>query len=269
MAVTDKKILKSANVAKEVVSTALGTLVVSKTDRPFRVIRPGHPFQLVAVKAFGLDETGAVTINALLLGQNGIIKATTVTTHSTPEQLATAAFVGREGGVLFEKAAATAITFSAAHVVTALKYGIILLQVTDAGVFSTKVPAATPTTAMAYASGALATAALPAPDAGNIAVASILIQAGAADWDANTDDLTPASDLVAVTYTSVAAAAKALTGAISMADGSLVEGTLAALADIRGTEDEDIILLYTTDGTGAEVNAYVDVVYRPYPLNNE
>lgn len=265
MAVIDKKVLKTANIAKEVVSTALGTLVVSKTDRPFRVIRPGHPFQLVAVKAYGLDETGAVTINALLLGQNGIIKATTVTTHSVPEQLATAACVIREGGVLYEKAAATAITFSAAHKVTALKYGIILLQVTDAGVLSTKVPAAT----QAYESGPLATAALPAPDAGSIALASILIQAGAADWDANTDDLTPASDLVAVTYTSVAAAAKALTGAIAMADGSIVEGTLAALADIRGTEDEDIILLYTTDGTGAEVNAYVDVVYRPYPLNNE
>lgn len=266
MAVTDKKVLKTANFAKEVVRTALGTLVVSKTDRPYAVIRPDHGFQIVAVRANGLDETGAVTLDAVILGQNGIIKATTVTTHSTPEQLAVAACVIREGGIVYEKAAATGVTFSAAHKITALKHGVILLQITDAGVLSTKVPAAT----QAYESAALALEALPAPDTGNIALASILIEAGAADWDANTDDLTPASDLVAVTYTSVAAAERVLASAIALADGAVVEGTLDdELTNIRGNSGEDIILLYTTDGTGAIVNGYVDVVYRPYPLNNE
>jgi hypothetical protein len=126
--------------------------------------------------------------------------------HSTAEQFKTTnRFVGRLNGETFGKAATTGLTFTAAHVVTASKYGIILVQITPAGVFSTKVPAATPTTAMAYNTAALALAALPAADAGNVAVGYIAIANNAGDWTANTDDMTAASDVTTATFTDVAA----------------------------------------------------------------
>lgn len=123
--------------------------------------------------------------------------------HSTPEQFKTTnRFVGRLNGETFGKAATTALTFTAAHVVTASKFGIVLVQITPAGVISTKCPGATQTTAMAYNSAALALAALPAVDAGNVAVGYIALAAKAATWTANTDDMTNGSDLTTASFTS-------------------------------------------------------------------
>ena len=105
----------------------------------------------------------------------------------------------KRAGIQFSKAATTAIAFSAAHVITASKYGIILVQITDAGVFSTKAGAATQTTAMAYNTSALALAAKPAVDSGNTEVGYFIIQNNTGDWTAQTDDLTAASDIQAIT----------------------------------------------------------------------
>jgi hypothetical protein len=132
----------------------------------------------------------------------GVLYPAGLAIHSTPEQFKTTnRFVGRLNGETFGKAATTALTFTAAHVVTASKHGIILVQVTPAGTVSTKVPAATPTTAMAYDTAALALAALPAADAGNVAMGYIAIANNAGDWTGNTDDLTAASDVTTATFT--------------------------------------------------------------------
>lgn len=130
-----------------------------------------------------------------------VLQAAGLAVDATAEKWkTTATFIWRRNGIQFSKAAATAQLFTANHVITALKYGIIMIQVTDAGVFSTKVPGATQTTAMAYNSAALALAALPAVDAGNTYVGHMVIQNNAGDWTANTDDLTAASDITAVTF---------------------------------------------------------------------
>jgi len=121
--------------------------------------------------------------------------------HSTPEQFKTTnRFVGRLNGETFGKAATTGLTFTANHVVTASKYGAILVQITPAGVVSTKVGETTQTTAMAYNTAALAIAALPAVDTGNVAMGYILINNNAGTWTANTDDMTAASDVTSATF---------------------------------------------------------------------
>jgi hypothetical protein len=88
-------------------------------------------------------------------------------------------------GINYTKAATDNLTFTAAHVITASKFGIFQIQIDAAGTISTKVPGAT----QAYNSAALALAALPAVDAGNVSIGYLAIENNAGDWTANTDDL--------------------------------------------------------------------------------
>jgi hypothetical protein len=75
------------------------------------------------------------------------------------------------------------------------------VQINAAGTISTKSPGAD----QSYASDVLAIAALPAPDAGNVALGYILVQAKTdSAWIANTDDMTPTSDCAAVTFSNTA-----------------------------------------------------------------
>lgn len=109
----------------------------------------------------------------------------------------------RIAGVQYSKTATDNLTFSLAHVVSATKYGVILLQINAAGTVSTKVPAAT----QAYDDADTALAALPDADADNVAFGYITIDADAGDWTANTDDMTDAGDLDAATFNDAAAPA--------------------------------------------------------------
>lgn len=121
----------------------------------------------------------------------------TLAIHSTPEQFkTTSTALFRIGGVQLTKAATTGLTFSSAHVVTASKFGVILIQVNAAGTIGTKVP----TSPQAYADAPTALAALPQPDAGNVSLGYIAIAAKAATWTANTDDMTNGSDLTTATF---------------------------------------------------------------------
>lgn len=272
MAISDRNIDKGAKVAVKQVSCAMPTIVVSKTERPFRRFRPGFRTRLVGFTADCFDETGAVSVKLKRIPAEvtGLLKDPALAIDAVPEKFKVGQHILGLNGVLAEKAAETAIVFTAAHVITALKFGIILVQETLAGVVSTKVPAATPTTAMAYDTAAAALAALPSPDASNISVGYILIEAGAADWDANTDDMTNGSDCTTADFVSTANADRVLdllTAAVGFVDQSLVEGTLLADGtDLVVEADEDYLLQYTSDGTGALVAGSVDVYYRPYPL---
>ncbi len=132
-----------------------------------------------------------------VLTSTGVLYPAGLAIHSTPEEFKTTnRFVGRLNGETFGKAATTALTFTANHVITASKFGVVLVQVTPAGTISTKVPGAT----QAYNSAALALAALPAADAGNVPMGYIAIANNAGDWTANTDDLTAASDVTTATF---------------------------------------------------------------------
>lgn len=265
MAVTDNKMDRRAKSPVKTCTPALVT-VASKTNRPFAIVKPGYRFRVTQLDGFTFDETGAVTLNGYILGSEGLITAPTFTVHSTPEQMAATAFVGRASSIVFEKAAATAITFSAAHVITASKYGIILIQVSSAGVYSTKVPSAT----QAYNSAAEALAALPEADAGKTAVARLAILNNAGDWTANTDDLTNGSDLATAAFTSMTAQGAVLSSAVAFADGAYVEGALSAtLADLKGEDTDSIVLVYTADGTGALVTGHATLSWRPRPLQGE
>jgi hypothetical protein len=145
---------------------------------------------------------------ALDLMPNGVLQAAGLAKDATAEKFkTTATLYWRRLGIQFSKTAATALTFTANHVVTASKFGIILVQVSDTGTISTKVPGATQTTAMAYATAAAALAALPDPDAGNTPIGYIAIAAKAATWTANTDDLTDGSDVTTATFVSYTAEA--------------------------------------------------------------
>lgn len=132
---------------------------------------------------------------------NGVLQHGTLAIDAVPEKFkTTTTAIWRRGGMQFSKAATTAIVFTANHVVTASKFGIVLVQITDAGVISTKVPGATQTTPMAYNTAPLALAALPAVDAGNTMLGYIAIANNTGDWTANTDDLTDGSDVTTATF---------------------------------------------------------------------
>jgi uncharacterized membrane protein YfbV (UPF0208 family) len=140
------------------------------------------------------------TIKQGPLAADRLIAPATLAIDAVPEKfkLITLTALYHAGGSQYTKAPATAIVFTAAHVVSAAKFGVVLVQVNAAGTVSTKVPLAT----QAYTSAALALAALPAPDAGNVALGYIAIAAGVAAWTANTDDLTNGSDVTTATFVS-------------------------------------------------------------------
>lgn len=98
-------------------------------------------------------------------------------------------------GVLYHTDAQKQIAFSAAHPVTADKWGAILIQINAAGTISTKISGATQTTTQTYTNSASARAALPSPDAGNVAIGVLVVEAKNATWTANTDDIVAGSDL--------------------------------------------------------------------------
>lgn len=233
----------------------------SKTKRPYLLARPGVPSQIAGLAVDCHAYTATITLDACFLGLNERITAATFAAHSTPEQLATGAFVARVNGTLVEKGAATAITFSDAHVVAASKYGIILIQMNASGTVSTKVPSAT----QSYDTAAAALAALPSADSGNLAVAYIAIANNAGAWTANTDDLTNGSDLTTATFTNLAVTwTSALSATIAPVAGKLVEATISTTAanSLDNTGAKDICVLVTTDGTAAITAGQLIVKWR-------
>lgn len=130
-------------------------------------------------------------VDALIVHGNLAIDATAEKFKTTQA----AAYV--INGVSHVKAATIELVFSAAHVITASKFGVILVQIDSAGNVSTKVPASP----QAYNDAPTALAALPATDAGKVALGYIAIENNAGDWTANTDDLTNGSDVTTAAFT--------------------------------------------------------------------
>jgi hypothetical protein len=153
--------------------------------------------------------------DALLVDGNLAISGVAAEKFKTTQ---TAAYL--VNGISKTKAATDSLTFTAAHVITASKFGVILVQINAAGTVSTKVPASP----QAYNDAPTALAALPAVDAGNVALGYIAIENNAGDWTANTDDMTDGSDLTTAAFTD--ATETAIGGAkaywfVSEADGDI------------------------------------------------
>lgn len=138
----------------------------------------------------GTQLTAAQGGNALLV--NGLLAK-----DATAEKFKTVSATSvRINGVVYSKAATTAQTFTAAHVISATKFGCVLIQQNASGTISSKVALST----QAYNTAPLALAALPVADSGNVALGYIAIAAGAGSWTANTDDLTNASDVTTAAF---------------------------------------------------------------------
>jgi hypothetical protein len=262
-------LLEPTSMAAERLLPLVPSVAASVTARPCAIVPITAPSLVTRVVASCRDVAGVVSARVVLSGGDGVFSTPGLAIDAVPEDFQLAAFSGRQGSTFFSKAAETGIDFTAAHVVTATLFGIILVQVTPAGVVSTKVPAATPTTAMEYATAAAAVAALPAPDAGNIAVGYILIEADAGDWTANTDSMT--DDLTAATFVSVAQTAQeALATPVTFVDGQAVSGTLATSNVAKRANTGDFaVLLVTGDGSAALTDAQVFLGLRPFPLKGE
>jgi hypothetical protein len=141
---------------------------------------------------------------------DGLLNSGAPTVDAVPEKFkTTAAIFYRIAGIQYTKAATTALVFTLGHIIAASKNGVVLVQINAAGTFSTKVPATT----QSYATMALARAAKPAPDAGNVEVFTMEIANNAGAWTANTDDLTDASDVTSTTF--VDATLKSLPAVVS------------------------------------------------------
>lgn len=141
---------------------------------------------------------------------NGAITSPGIAIGSTPERVANGLFyyLISDGAILFpegvnySKAAVVAgSVFSAAHVISASKYGAINIYINAAGAISSTVPLAN----QAYDTALLAITvanAMTVPR-NRIQIGLIVIQNDGDLWTANTDDLTDASDVTLAEFYNV------------------------------------------------------------------
>jgi hypothetical protein len=159
--------------------------------------QPFLPFGLRSARLYRLNASGTpdATYNPAL--SDSLLVDGNLAIDAVPEKFKTTQdAVYTVGGIPATKSAATALTFTAAHVITASKFGVILVQINAAGTISTKVPSSP----QAYNDAPTALAALPDADTDNVALGYIAIENNAGDWTANTDDLTNGSDLTSATF---------------------------------------------------------------------
>lgn len=259
MRINDSKIDRDANVAKRAISIGF-TPAINLTNAVVELIKLPHASRMLGASLYSRAVVGTVAADLRLCAATGILAPGILAIDATPEKfkLITNTIVALFAGAVKTKAPAVAIVFTAAHKVTALTYGAILVQMTNAGVVSTKVSAPT----QAFASAAAALSALPQADALNLAIGYIAIHAGALDWTANTDDMTNGSDLTTATFNNYSNR-KPLTGAISPTALANIPGVMSAtVADINAAQDEYLAVLATTDGTGALTDGRLHIEYR-------
>ena len=157
-----------------------------------------------ATKKMGLGTKLVAIITAInALGADALLASGALAIDAVAEKFkTTATAIFRIAGAYYAKAAQTAVVFSSAYTINTGAaagsfWGAFLVQVTTAGVISTKAVAAD----QVYASEALAINALPAPDSGKQTLGWITVQSkSGAAWTANTDDMTAASDCLAANF---------------------------------------------------------------------
>lgn len=264
MGLIDEKVAKTAAFAKHRQHVGV-SVAVSQTDRAFYVDKPGHGFYVDRIGTYVYTKAGTVTMSGTIVPSGtGTLVQGALAIDATPEKFQLAVSKYLFAGVVVEKAAATAIQFTAAHVVAASCFGVILVQINSSGTVSTKVPAST----QSYTTAAEALTHLPTADSGKVAVGTIKIAAKAATWTANTDDMTNGSDLTTATFTANTALTSFAAG-ITMTSLTQADATLGVAATRKGTANDYVVWRYTTDGSGALTNPQLTMVLRPFPLSGE
>lgn len=263
--ITDNKVDPTSLFGERCLVFALSP-ALSKTSHCFARHKPGVGFQVSDLNVQASAVTAAVSLNAYIASEvlGGVITAGAIAIDATAEKFQVALRRAIINGVFVEKAAVTALLFTAAHTITgANKYGVIVIQQDNTGAYSSKVVG----NGQAYATAAAALAAAPAADAGKLRVGYITIQAKNATWTANTDDMTNGSDCVTAVFTTDAATVvSALNAVLTPVAGKVVKAVLPANRKLyRGRYDQTVFLTYTTDGTGALVDGYVTLKVRARP----
>lgn len=157
-----------------------------------------------------LELFGAIRSELAEIKTDSVINPTTLSTGSTAANAATTAFQFRIDGVGYAKAAVTAGTALGitdtinTGTATGLFFGGFAAQISAAGTITFK-SAATDQVETSEAAAEVAARAITAT-AGSVIIGYFAVGANAdSAWVAGTDDLTPASDCVSVTYWSAAA----------------------------------------------------------------
>ena len=198
---------------------------------PIGMIRPGEIRELIRGTTLRVPmplhvESIGTRVKTLeddaILANAGLAVSATATKFKTTKTL-----VLREDEIQFAKVPEDLLVFSENYTINTaagvpLVFGAFLVQSTKYGVISTKAVSAN----QVYTSAALAIAALPAADAGNTAIGYIVIGSKASTaWTANTDDMTAASDVQSVVFTSYG-------NDVQVADGKVLQhGDLQVTAD--------------------------------------
>lgn len=194
-------------------------------------------------------------------GKTGVITTSGLAIGSTAERVATSLMYYRINNTNYTKAAeAAGSQFSAAHVVTAEKYGVVLCFLDSAGTFTSKVVSATQAydtaeEAHAAADAVLAAASNNFPTLCYIGRILILAEAGN-DWNANTDDMTDGSDLTTATFIPATSSFYDLT-THALDAGEITAGRAMFHTDAKTAKYIRVFLSALT-GTG-----YVTVRYTP------
>ncbi len=169
-----------------------------KGDRRLGTYKPGWNYQVTAVRTNCREASGVKHLEVAAPDNTftGMITECRIevdirTVAAVPTELRFGEFDYAIAGVVYHKNASKEVAFTAAHVVSLDSWGAVLFQINAAGTISTKVVG----TPQAYATEALARAAVPAPDASNVAIATLIIESDAGTWTANTDDIKAAGDL--------------------------------------------------------------------------
>ncbi|KKM24213.1 hypothetical protein LCGC14_1607340 [marine sediment metagenome] len=170
-----------------------------KGDRRLGTYKPGWNFQVTAVRTNCRKTSGIGHIELLSPDATYTGMLTECRIEVDRRTVADAAVIKLRfgefdyaiAGVVYHKAASKEVVFTAAHAVSLDKWGGILFQVDSAGAISTKAVL----TPQIYTNEADARANVPAPDASKVAIATLIVEADAGEWLANTDDIVTASDL--------------------------------------------------------------------------
>lgn len=83
MSVTDLKVAKAANFAKECIRLQLGTTAVSQTAKVADAVKPGFAFEVVKVEVNALTVTATITVD-VLIGSTSVLTGAITPVAATP-----------------------------------------------------------------------------------------------------------------------------------------------------------------------------------------
>lgn len=185
MSVQDRNAHKDAAFIRKSLTVPIPAPGIADKDRAFFSYTPRFNYRLTDLSAFAdAVATAAATIKAVVgkrlsavgAPQLGADAAITFTIEAFDQVL--------NDGSLAAIAVTAAQAFTGTEVVTTLLWGVWTIQITNAGVITTKAQAPT----MAFATEAEALAQAPAPDALNGLVGVLTLEAAGSDFTAGTDD---------------------------------------------------------------------------------